>query len=235
MSRIKEHLRSWARKNLLTLNTIRYRVELPRLLEAFEIIGQQESLFDGGAGAGQMLRLIQEKGYCKKMYALEYDAELYSILLRNISKIPNCEAKLGSLLDIPYPDESMDCVMTTQVLEHIEDHETAASELGRILKVGGHIIVSVPHPPEPFHTPGHVREGYSCEDLQCLFPPESFELIYTGYSLTRKTVNRALAARRLPFGGTFIPVAWADRELKLTNEERKKDFPYGITCLFKKS
>ena len=49
--------------------------------------------------------------------------------------------------------------MTTQVHEHIEDHERSAAELGRVVKTGGHLIVSVPHPPEPFSSSGQVREG----------------------------------------------------------------------------
>jgi SAM-dependent methyltransferase len=231
---MKEFLRGLARRHLLTYNTIRYRVEFPRILEAFSMIGKQATVFDGGAGGGQMLRKVYENGFCERAFAYEYDPDLYAILKENHANLPNFEAKLGSLLNIDYPDNCMDCVMTTQVLEHIEDHETAASELGRILKKGGHIIVSVPHPPEPFHTPGHVREGYTREDLQLLFPAESYKLIHTGYSLTRQTVNRTIAASRLPFGGKYIPVAWADRELKLTNEEREKGLPYGITCLFQK-
>jgi len=235
MTRLKESLRHWCRQNLLTMNTIRYRVEFPRIADAFRLIGPQDRVFDGGAGGGQMLRLVYEAGFCKRAAALEYDPELFAILLRNHADIPQFEAVQGSLLDIPYPDESMDCAMTTQVLEHIEDHERAARELGRIVKKGGHVIVSVPHPPEPFHTPGHLREGYTESDLQRLFPEPEFQLLYTGYSMTRPTMERTLKAMKLPLKGRFMPVAWADLETDLTPEERKELLPYAITCLFRKT
>jgi len=231
---MKELLRSLARKHLLTYNTIRYRVEFPRILEAFSMIGKQGSVFDGGAGGGQMLRKVYENGYCEKAFAYEYDPELFAILKNNHAGFSSFEAKLGSLLEIDYPDASMDCVMTTQVLEHIEDHETAASELGRILKPGGYLIVSVPHPPEPFHTPGHIREGYTEADLTVLFPGDRFDLRNTGYSMTRPTMERAMFSAGLPLRGKFMPVAWADRETHLTNEQRKAQLPYAITCLFQK-
>lgn len=231
---LKISSRAWAREHLLTFNTIRYRVEFPRIRDAFSIIGKQRTVFDGGAGGGQMLRKVYEAGYCEQGIAYEYDPELLKILLNNHSDLPNFSAKQGSLLEIPYPDESVDCVMTTQVLEHIEDHEKAASELGRIVKKGGHVIVSVPHPPEPFHTPGHLREGYKEEDLKALFPEPKFQIRFTGYSMTRPTVERAMFAAKLPLEGCFIPVAWADRETGLTNEERKMQLPYGITCLFQR-
>ena len=231
---IKESLRHWCRKNLLTINTIRYRVEYARIADAFRQIGPQQRVFDGGAGGGQMLRMVFEDGFCKSAAALEYDPELFEILKSNHAGLPNFEAVQGSLLDIPFPDASMDCAMTTQVLEHIEDHETAAAELGRIVKPGGHLIVSVPHPPEPFHTPGHVREGYTEADLKNLFPHPHYELLLTGYSLTRPTIDRVMHARKLPLRGRYMPVSWADMETRLTNEERKKQLPYAITCLFRK-
>jgi SAM-dependent methyltransferase len=227
--------RAWARENLLTFNTIRYRVEFPRIRDAFEKIGKQGTVFDGGAGGGQMLRKVFEHGFCERGIAYEYDPELYKILMENHQDLASFSAKQGSLLEIPYENESVDCAMTTQVLEHIEDHETAARELGRIVRRGGHVIVSVPHPPEPFHTPGHLREGYTEEDLKALFPEPKFELLLTGYSMTRPTIERAMLAKRFPLGGFYLPVAWADRETHLSDAERKSLLPYGITCLFRKN
>lgn len=231
---MKETLRRWARRNLLTYNTIRYRVEFPRLLDAFRLIGKQGTVFDGGAGGGQMLRMVYENGCCTRGIGFEYDPALFEILRNNHRDLPGFEARQGSLLDIPYPDGHVDCAMTTQVLEHIEDHAKAASELARIVKPGGHIIVSGPHPPEPFHTPGHVREGYKEKDLVALFPPPGFELLHTGFSMTRPTMERAMRSAKLPLGGRFMPVAWADRETMLTDTERKEQLPYAITCLFRK-
>jgi len=235
MNSILKILRSWAREHLLTANTIRYRVEFPRIREAFEMIGRQGIVFDGGAGGGQMLRKVYEHGFCERGIALEYDPELYKILLDNHADLPNFTSQQGSLLDVPYPDAAVDCAMSTQVLEHIEDHKKAASELGRIVKPGGHLIISVPHPPEPFHTDGHVREGYTEADLCQLFPEPNYTLLYTGYSMTRPTMMRVVASSRLPLRGRFMPVAWGDRETMLSNEQRMAQLPYGITCLFRKN
>ncbi len=232
--RLKKRLRNLARRHLLTFNTLRYRLEFPRIADAFRMIGRQGIVLDGGAGGGQMLTLVHQEGFCEKGIGLEFDEKLYKILRENHSDIPSLSGILGSLLEIPMEDGSVDCAMTTQVLEHIEDHETAVSELGRIVKQGGHLIISVPHPPEPFHTPGHLREGYTEADLITLLPPENYELLYTGYSMTRPSVDRTMKLMKLPFRGFFVPVAIADRETMLTDEERKVQLPYGITCLFKK-
>ncbi|MBX3741153.1 MAG: class I SAM-dependent methyltransferase [Akkermansiaceae bacterium] len=231
---LKSRLRGWARRNLLTSNTIRYRVEFPRILDAFKLIGPQDTVFDGGAGAGQMLRLVNENGYCKAGHGFEYDPDLYKLLIANFTSLPGFTTEQGSLTEIPHKDESFDCVLSTQVLEHIVEHEKAASEMGRIVKRNGHLIISVPHPPEPYPNVGHVREGYTEADLEALFPSPWFERLSTSYSYTRPTVRRVMLAETLPFKGRFLPVGWADRETKLTDEQRKEQTPFVITCLFRK-
>ena len=45
---------------------------------------------------------------------------------------------------IPLPDKSFDTVFSTQVIEHVEDHQALVKEAFRLLKPGGHFIVSGP-------------------------------------------------------------------------------------------
>ena len=232
--KLTRRLRDLARRHLLTYNTLRYRLEFPRIADAFRMIGRQGTVLDGGAGGGQMLTLVYQNGFCEKGIGLEYDEKLLKIMLQNHSDIPALSGMLASLLDIPLEDGTVDCAMTTQVLEHIENHERAAAELGRVVKKGGHLIISLPHPPEPFPTIGHLREGYTESEVVALFPEPGFRLIHTGYSVTRPSVDRATWAQKLPFRGMFIPLAWADLETGLTEEERKAQLPYAITCLFQK-
>jgi SAM-dependent methyltransferase len=70
----------------------------------------------------------------------------------------------GSLTELPFPDAVFDCVLCTEVLEHIEDDKMALSELARVLKPGGQLLISVPEAPAPFD-PDHVRQGYTQYDL----------------------------------------------------------------------
>lgn len=45
---------------------------------------------------------------------------------------------------LPYPDGAFDAVVCAEVLEHLSDHESAISEIIRVLKPGKHLAVSVP-------------------------------------------------------------------------------------------
>jgi SAM-dependent methyltransferase len=44
----------------------------------------------------------------------------------------------------PFPDDSFDGVLCTQVLEHVKDHEHVVAEMIRVLKPGGRLVVSAP-------------------------------------------------------------------------------------------
>lgn len=46
--------------------------------------------------------------------------------------------------NMPYSDESFDYVIANQVFEHIENPWKAIDEVYRVLKVGGHVIITTP-------------------------------------------------------------------------------------------
>jgi SAM-dependent methyltransferase len=46
--------------------------------------------------------------------------------------------------DLKFDANSFDSILCTQVLEHVYDHHTMMKEISRVLKPGGHIILTVP-------------------------------------------------------------------------------------------
>lgn len=50
----------------------------------------------------------------------------------------------GDALALPYPDASFDCVIASEILEHVPDDRTAIAELTRVLRPGGTLAVTVP-------------------------------------------------------------------------------------------
>lgn len=51
---------------------------------------------------------------------------------------------ISEATNIPLPDASFDTVFSTQTLEHVAEHQKLLNEAFRLLKPGGHIIVSAP-------------------------------------------------------------------------------------------
>ncbi|MBI4550079.1 MAG: methyltransferase domain-containing protein [Candidatus Omnitrophica bacterium] len=73
-----------------------------------------------------------------------------------------------SATDIPFKDQSVSVLVSSEVLEHIADDERALSEMTRVLKPGGRLILTVPAHAVYFsyddHFVKHVRR-YSVKAL----------------------------------------------------------------------
>ena len=228
---MKTEIRRLARQLFYTSNTLRYRVELPRLIEALRQIGPVDFAVDVGA-AGGFYAVNAYAKYSRHLVAIEPDPALCALLDREIATLGAKASWIkGSMLDIPIESEKADLVATTQVLEHIPDHRTAVKELARIFKPGGHLLITVPQPPAPWPEPGHVREGYNIDDLVSLVQPFGLELRHRDHFLTRSTQELMLRAHRL---NNFLPAIFPIREPTLSREQRLHDSPYGLLGLFQK-
>ena len=63
----------------------------------------------------------------------------------NLSDISTfCTFGVGNINDIPLESDSLDAVMCSEVLEHVESPEQSIQELVRVLKPGGVMALSVP-------------------------------------------------------------------------------------------
>ena len=63
----------------------------------------------------------------------------------NLSDISTfCTFGVGNINDIPLESDSLDAVMCSEVLEHVDSPEESIQELVRVLKPGGVIALSVP-------------------------------------------------------------------------------------------
>ena len=230
------NLRAVVRRFIYTQNTIRYRVEWSRIRDAWSRIPTPvETLFDGGAGSGEYCRRLLAEGCAKRVKCVEFDSHNFARLKENLGDNPAATLLQGSVLQIPLGDESVDVVMSTQVIEHIQEHEKVAAEFNRILKPGGFGLITVPHPPEPFPNDDHAREGYTEADLAALFAPHGWKPLWADYFLVRDTTDAMIRADKWARLHITLPVAWVDKESHLSWEERKAKLPFGLLMLFQKA
>ena len=94
---------------------------------------------------------------------------------------------------LPFPDDSLDQIVVIDYLEHVREDKEAIREFKRVLRREGILIINVPRPKprslltrlrkaigltDEWH--GHVRPGYTEEDLRELLAPEfSLETVRT--------------------------------------------------------
>ncbi|WP_375484640.1 class I SAM-dependent methyltransferase [uncultured Mycobacterium sp.] len=114
-------------------------------------IGPGTKVIDVGCGAGRHSFEAYRLG--ADVIAFDQDAaelDNVSTVLRAMSEngeapaSAKAEAVVGDALALPYPDGTFDCVIASEILEHVPDDDTAINELIRVLKVGGTLAVTVP-------------------------------------------------------------------------------------------
>lgn len=89
---------------------------------------------------------------------------------------------------LPFDSKTFDLVLLIDVVEHIHEDVFLISEVSRVLKPGGYIVISVPTPNYPrffgyefHHEIGHVRDGYWLEDLEKMFNSYSITISAASY------------------------------------------------------
>ena len=98
------------------------------------------SLLDVGCASGYYTVHYSKK--CSKVFGIDPNENLIKIAKE---KYPNLDFRKGSAEEIPFKDNSFDVVILSDVLEHVADEKKCLSEIHRVLKDDGKLILTVPH------------------------------------------------------------------------------------------
>ncbi len=101
-----------------------------------------DAIVDCGAGTGELVRELRERYKPKgiSVVGIEYEEEARRLARDR----KGTELLEGSILDLPLPGAVSSVTIALDVLEHVEDDKLAFSELLRITKPGGIVIINVP-------------------------------------------------------------------------------------------
>lgn len=97
-------------------------------------IMKNKKVLDVGCGYGEYLQLYQKRGF--KVTGIDIDKKA-------IKDVKN--AKYGSVTNLPFKNRSFDIINCIDVLEHVYDEEKSFSEISRVIKKGGILIMTVPN------------------------------------------------------------------------------------------
>ena len=91
----------------------------------------------------------------------------------------------GDIYHLPFPDGAFDCIIASEILEHLHRDDDAIGEIDRILKPGGVLAVSVPR-----YWPEAVCWALSTEYQN---QPGGHVRIYSGGEIPAKLSGRGMA------------------------------------------
>lgn len=99
-----------------------------------------KKVLDAGCGTGWFA------GAANKRKANVTAMDIGPDLLQKVSKkYPNISTVEGSVMNMPFSDNSFDIVISSEVIEHVENPEKAIAEISRVLKPNGIAIITTPN------------------------------------------------------------------------------------------
>jgi ubiquinone/menaquinone biosynthesis C-methylase UbiE len=99
------------------------------------------SILDAGCGRGETLLACARAG--ATVAGIDYSAAAIELTREFLSDFPDVDLRVGSVTDLPWPDDTFDRVQFSDVIEHLDADQTvpALAEFRRVLKPGGYLVV----------------------------------------------------------------------------------------------
>lgn len=100
-------------------------------------LGAQARVLDAGCGSGRLLDTLGELG---EVSGIDMNQDSVEIAKRRGHE----DVRVGAVEDLPWEDETFDLLTSLDVLEHTSDDRVALREYRRVVRDGGHLLVTVP-------------------------------------------------------------------------------------------
>ncbi|MFA6064103.1 MAG: class I SAM-dependent methyltransferase [Gallionella sp.] len=123
--------------------------ELLEFLERSFVRGSDVSILDAGAGTRPYYSVYRD--YFPSTYSFDRSDSPHDIASVDV---------IASADRLPFRDDQFDCVLCTEVLEHVPDPVRVLEEFNRVLKPGGKVVLTTPWF-NPIHEAPHDYYRYS--------------------------------------------------------------------------
>jgi SAM-dependent methyltransferase len=146
---------------------------------------------DVGCREGDQTRWLERKGY-----------EVTSI---DVEKVYEKTEIVDAEKPLPYAGDTFDLIWCSEVIEHLEDPAFSASEMRRVLRPGGSMVLTTPNSfawffrpfylagvsPGALQHPGH-KQFFRLDDIRKLFPRADVYGFFP-YAIVKSTITSNLA------------------------------------------
>jgi ubiquinone/menaquinone biosynthesis C-methylase UbiE len=192
------------------------------------------SILDVGCGNGWVAKEFLPKE--KSVYSLDISVTNPAIAV----KLYKSEKHFGITADsfhLPFNDHSIDCVVASEIIEHVFDPAAFVKELFRVVKAGGSLIITTPYREKiAYYLCIHCNKKTPVNAHIHSFDEQKLQILYSGNDLIGFNYetfgNKTLLFLRTHVILKFFPFwLWKIKD-KFANSIYNK--PVHIICVYKK-
>ena len=136
------------------------------------------SVGDLGCGTGQVSAALAP--FVAHVVAVDASAAMLQAAKRRLHGFDNVDLRRGDLESLPIDDGRLDAATLMLVLHHVPDPGRALTDVARVLKPGGRLVVvdMLPHDRDSYRQQmGHVWLGFADDQIDRLLTEAGFEKI----------------------------------------------------------
>ncbi|MSU51178.1 MAG: class I SAM-dependent methyltransferase [Opitutus sp.] len=176
-------------------------------------------VLDAGCGTGGLILRFREWHPAWKFSGIDFMPIACELARQRCG--PEVDIRVASITELPFADQSLDAVISADVVCQVENPEVAFAEFFRVLRPGGIVIINV-----PAYMWMWSYHDDSCETKHRYTRSEIDALLGGARFIQRRTTHW----NALPF-----PVVWAKRKLFRTSRDTSdvKDYPAAIDAGFR--
>ena len=106
---------------------------------------KSDKILDQGTGIGQYAFSAYKFGF-KNVVGMDFSEKLIKTAKELNNKLNfKCKFVEGDIRNMPFKEKSFDIVISGGIIEHVPETEKTISEISRVLKNKGYLLIHVPH------------------------------------------------------------------------------------------
>lgn len=140
-----ENEKAWAKQSKYWEKNLFYSKNTLFLKWLLKISKKTDKILDQGCGIGQYTFSAYKIGF-QNIIGLDFSEKLLKLARKNAKNLKyNIKFVKGDIRNMPFKENFFDAVISGGIVEHVPETEKTISELSRVLKKNGYLLIHVPH------------------------------------------------------------------------------------------